>query len=183
MKNGNRSPANVNTILAGGPQRVVNAARYQARRVTHGEQPKRRNRYRMGSAYRILMGLELSPLERLVVLAIADHCDEDGVCWPGLRRLQLFTGYSVTHIHQAVYLLEERGILSVTRGSGRRANRYEFVVEGLCSAQIVVRSVEGSDQARSVRPTERKCIEVKSKKRDYVTMEQMELTRQRLFGK
>jgi hypothetical protein len=128
------------------------------------------------------MGLELAPVERLVVLALADHCDEDGICWPGLRRIQLFTGYSVAHIHQALYQLEERGLIAITRGSGRRANRYEFLVEGLCSARIVVRSVEGPDQARSVRPTERKCKEVKSKKRDYVTMEQMTLDRKRLFG-
>lgn len=69
-----------------------------------------------------------TPAETLVLLAIADHADADGVCWPGMRRVAEKTGLARRTVVRAVEALEASGLMKVERrktGSGRQtSNRY-----------------------------------------------------------
>lgn len=45
---------------------------------------------------------KLSPNEKLLLLAIADHSDNTGICWPGIQGLMEKTGMSKRNIHYAL---------------------------------------------------------------------------------
>jgi len=53
---------------------------------------------------------------RLVLLAIAAHCNDDGQCWPGLEALARYSGLSRTRVLQSVEELEKLGEITVERG-------------------------------------------------------------------
>jgi hypothetical protein len=50
--------------------------------------------------------------ERFVLVALAEHADEDGVCWPGVSRLTERTGYGRATVQRALARLEVDGLLS-----------------------------------------------------------------------
>jgi len=50
--------------------------------------------------------------ERFVLVALAEHADEDGVCWPGVSRLTERTGYNRVTVQRALARLEVDGLLS-----------------------------------------------------------------------
>ncbi len=67
----------------------------------------------------------LGPTERLVMLALADHADDEGKCYPSISRLQDRTGLSERAVQKTVTALRESGHLSVKVGGGRgNANLY-----------------------------------------------------------
>lgn len=71
---------------------------------------------------------DLTPTEKLVLLAIADHADGDGICWPGMRKVSEKTGFARRTVIRAVESLEASGLIVVERrrtGAGRQtSNRY-----------------------------------------------------------
>ena len=53
----------------------------------------------------------LSPVERLVLVAIADHVNDSGSCWPSKRRLSDLTGYSERTVQRSLSSLADRDVL------------------------------------------------------------------------
>jgi hypothetical protein len=67
----------------------------------------------------------LGPTERLVMLALADHADDQGRCYPSNSRLCDRTGLSERAVRQNIRALESGGFLSVQIGAGQAgANVY-----------------------------------------------------------
>ena len=67
----------------------------------------------------------------LLLLALADHCDDEGVCWPGITRLAHKTRVSERQVQYNLRALEQDGELISIRQTGRtHTNRY-FVAVGL----------------------------------------------------
>ena len=59
------------------------------------------------------------PTERLIMLALADHADEKGRCYPSIRRLCERTGLSERSIQSNIKKLCRQGSLRATIGGGR----------------------------------------------------------------
>lgn len=73
----------------------------------------------------------LGPTERLVMLALADHADDSGRCYPSNSRLCERTGLSERAVRQNVRALEAGGFLTVHIGIGQAgANVYIVRPEG-----------------------------------------------------
>lgn len=67
----------------------------------------------------------LGPTERLVMLALADHADDSGRCYPSNSRLCERTGLSERAVRQNIRALEVGGFLTVHIGVGQAgANVY-----------------------------------------------------------
>lgn len=67
----------------------------------------------------------LGPTERLVMLALADHADDEGKCYPSIQRLKERTGLSERAVQTNVKKLVDLGYLSVSIGGGKgNANLY-----------------------------------------------------------
>lgn len=67
---------------------------------------------------------------RLVMLALADHADDAGRCWPGHARLAVKCRVSRDTIKRAVADAERSGELEITHEVGK-VNRYRLVLPGL----------------------------------------------------
>ena len=61
----------------------------------------------------------LGPTERLVMLALADHADDAGRCYPAMGRLCQRTGLSDRAIQKNVKALVEAGYLTVAQNAGQ----------------------------------------------------------------
>jgi hypothetical protein len=73
---------------------------------------------------------DLAALERLVLLSLARHADDAGVCWPSVARLARMTGLSARRVQYALRDLEKRGMIRVTGRSGPRSgNRYLLTLD------------------------------------------------------
>jgi hypothetical protein len=62
---------------------------------------------------------DLKGAELLCAIAIADHADADGQCYPGLEAVAHKMRCSVRHVQGLIARLEEKGIVSLARGDGR----------------------------------------------------------------
>lgn len=60
----------------------------------------------------------LGPTKRLVMLALADHADDTGRCYPSIVRLQDRTGLSERAVRDNIRALEAEGYLNVTLSAG-----------------------------------------------------------------
>lgn len=64
----------------------------------------------------------------LLLLALADHAGEDGICWPSAETLAHMARISVRHTRKLLGDLEAEGQIEVVeRGGGRTTNRYRVV--------------------------------------------------------
>jgi DNA-binding transcriptional ArsR family regulator len=72
----------------------------------------------MSWAFKLQMG---DSTEKFVLLALADHADEHGRCWPSLKRLSLFTSCAESTVRRALRRLEAQGLLTSEerRGTSR----------------------------------------------------------------
>ena len=71
-----------------------------------------------------------SPAEKLVLLALADHADENGFCYPGQEYLTKRTGLCERQIRAMIKLSEIRRRLYVDHRRGRkRTNNYVVLLE------------------------------------------------------
>jgi hypothetical protein len=69
----------------------------------------------------------LGPTERLVMLALADHADDQGRCYPSNARLCDRTGLSERAVRQNIRALESSGYLSVHIGAGQSGSNVYIV--------------------------------------------------------
>ncbi len=65
---------------------------------------------------------------KIVLVALADHADNDGVCWPGLASIEEKTGVKKRTLIKVVQSLEADGLIKVERRKGgqgkQETNRY-----------------------------------------------------------
>ncbi|ODC02718.1 hypothetical protein BFW38_03320 [Terasakiispira papahanaumokuakeensis] len=84
--------------------------------------------------------VDLSPVDRLLLLLLADTADESAICWPGVRRLAHECGCSMRTIQRRLQHLEQAGfILRSPRreASGRQqSNVYQLLIKPLASESV-----------------------------------------------
>lgn len=61
---------------------------------------------------------DLPPTDRLVMLALADHANDDGFCYPSVGRLTKRTGLGERTVQKAIQRLAELGALEVRKNGG-----------------------------------------------------------------
>lgn len=62
---------------------------------------------------------------RLLLITLAQYANDEGVCWPGVRRLRTDTGLAADTIHGATEALTEAGRIEVSRRRGK-SNLYRL---------------------------------------------------------
>lgn len=66
---------------------------------------------------------KLSPGPKLVALALADHADEQGSCWPSIARIAARSGLNERTVFRHLRLLEKNGLVKKEHRAGR-STRY-----------------------------------------------------------
>lgn len=97
----------------------------------------------------------LGPTQRLIMLALADHADDEGRCYPSIARLCQRTGLSERAVRNNLRKLEEQGYLHTEKGVGRggtslysvSANPSPDVVKGAGDAPF-----DGPEKGQEVPP-------------------------------
>lgn len=72
----------------------------------------------------------------LLMLAIADRSDDDGVCWPGIAYLAKKTRVSERQVKRMIKTAESAGEIYVRRSGGRARTNLYFVTAGLPAKAI-----------------------------------------------
>lgn len=75
----------------------------------------------------------IPPSAKLVLLALADHADSDGHCWPGIERLVEMTSLGRSSVIRSLAALEQHGMIERVRRSNR-SNTYRLGVVGVTMA-------------------------------------------------
>lgn len=76
----------------------------------------------------VLEHSEAAGAARLVLIALANHADATGWCWPSMATIAREARMSEDTARRAVRALELAGGLEVHLGGGRRSNRYRLVM-------------------------------------------------------
>ena len=86
-----------------------------------------------------------------MLLAIADHCDDDGFAWPGVNALARKAHISERQTHYAIKRLVERGELQIVQSKGGRlcTNLY-LVVAGLSPAQVEAAQAQAENRMKKM---------------------------------
>ena len=71
----------------------------------------------------------LGPTERLIMLALADHADDEGKCYPSIARLCRRTGLKERAVQNNIRSLAAQGYLTIILGGGRN-NSNLYIVSG-----------------------------------------------------
>lgn len=64
--------------------------------------------------------------ERLVLLVLAAHADDTGVCWPGYTRIEHLSGVHRRFIRPTLDRLEDQGVIEALRKNTGHVNRYRL---------------------------------------------------------
>ena len=84
-----------------------------------------------------------SPADKAVLIALANHADPTGDCWPSVARVCLYTSLSERAVRIALRRLEEQGLVTTTHKIGRSSS-YKLeggtTCRGLISRAATVRS-------------------------------------------
>ena len=77
---------------------------------------------------------DLTPTQRLVLVALADNATSDGECWPGQRHLAAKTGLGLSTVREALKHIEALKLLSRTPrqrrdGRGRTSDLYQLALD------------------------------------------------------
>ncbi|TVP84047.1 MAG: helix-turn-helix domain-containing protein [Thioalkalivibrio sp.] len=74
--------------------------------------------------------LDLPTTPKLVLLALAEHADDKGVCWPSQERIARMCGLSVRHLRRVCSELATRGLIGIEHrpgaGNGRQTDLYRL---------------------------------------------------------
>jgi len=93
-----------------------------------------------------------SPATKTVLLALADHADDDGICWPGRKGLAGKIGITPRNITRHLAILTKLGIIeSVKRlrdDGSRTSNLYRLV-----GVSILTGGMDDTDQGVWIIPT------------------------------
>jgi hypothetical protein len=73
-----------------------------------------------------------------ILVALAEHADENGLCWPSAARIALFAGVTERAVRMTLPQLEGIGVVKIERSAGRTTSRY------MLNLSATVNSVPGS---------------------------------------
>lgn len=91
------------------------------------------------------------PSAKFVLVAICDHVDEDGWCWPSLSRLARKTGFDRSTVQRSMQKLVDRGLLRRVprlRDNGSRKSDLLLVVPLSTGEDFI--GADGGERGRSV---------------------------------
>ena len=89
----------------------------------------------------------------LVLLALADFCNDEGVCWPSMRTIAAKSRLQIRATQQAIRRLEESGCVAVEQRAGpNMVNLYHVATEGWNAKLQGCSPVRGAQDA-PVQPT------------------------------
>ena len=72
----------------------------------------------------------LTPTQRLALLALAEHANDDGAtCLPPLRRMERMTGLSRRGIAKTLNALEVAGLIARERGESDGSTTYRLLLD------------------------------------------------------
>jgi hypothetical protein len=96
--------------------------------------------------------------ELLLLVRIADHADNDGVCWPGTKALAHYCVSDESTIRRRLKRLETYGLLHRERripeiGRGRLADSIHLHMPGIVQPGKTPAKSETTNRAKSTRPT------------------------------
>jgi hypothetical protein len=69
----------------------------------------------------------LGPTERLIMLVLADHADDEGKCYPSVSRIKDRTGLSERAVQTNIKKLIDQGYIRVDFGGGKSKSNLYFV--------------------------------------------------------
>ncbi len=102
-----------------------------------------------------VFGLDVDPAEKLLLLALADHADDDGHnCWPSVPYLAWKTSLSDRHVRRMMKSLRDKGVLiPVEReGGGRqRSVIYQMDLGPLPAKEPLKRESKGLSPVDEIR--------------------------------
>ena len=70
---------------------------------------------------------DLPATDRLVMLSLADHANDDGLCYPSVGRLTRRTGLGERTIQEAIRRLQKSGLLDVQKNGGPKGVNVYFL--------------------------------------------------------
>ena len=79
--------------------------------------------------YRAAWSCLAHPATKLVMLALAEHANAAGNCWPSVSRMAKTTGLHRATVMRVLSELEDAGLIVRTRSRGR-STRYQLVAWG-----------------------------------------------------
>ena len=75
-------------------------------------------------------GLELKPASKLILLALADNANEDGICWPGITYIERKTGLARSTVIKYINDMVDAGYITkrsqYSKNGFRATNLYQF---------------------------------------------------------
>ena len=126
--------------------------------------------------------LKLPPTEKLILMSLADHSDDHGVCYPSQQRIADKCCVSRRTVIRILLDFEKRGILSTESrpgyGEGRKTNIYHINVEWQSdnlSHRGNVTSVQGKVTPVSHKPSVEPSVLLKESRRKNFTEEDSRL--------
>jgi hypothetical protein len=81
------------------------------------------------TAWALAIEHELTATERAVLLALADHANQDGQCFPSQQRLAKFTGAGERSVRRALKRLEEVDLITRSPRFDSRGHRSSDLIE------------------------------------------------------
>lgn len=88
--------------------------------------------------------------QKLVLLALADNANDDGVCWPSMRTIARKCDLSEQAVRNQVAALQDLQLISVEVGGGRKSNTYRLSFKAEKKpTNLPPNGVEGSTGLRS----------------------------------
>jgi hypothetical protein len=83
----------------------------------------------------------LTPTPKLVLMALADIADDQGLCWPSIKALARKCSLSERSVQRVLHSLQSKELLSVEpqfrKDGSRSSNRYRLALDALPPGQIV----------------------------------------------
>lgn len=71
---------------------------------------------------------DLSATDKIVMLSLADHADDEGRCYPSINRLVARTGLKIRTVQTAIKRLEQGGYLIIELNAGKRGTNLYTVI-------------------------------------------------------
>ena len=89
-----------------------------------------------------------SHTQKLVLLALADNANDEGLCWPSVKTIARKCELTEQGVRDQITIFVGAGLIHVETGGGRRSNRYQFnlnLLDDLLTGQpgLGVNAVEG----------------------------------------
>lgn len=66
---------------------------------------------------------DINPTQKLVLLALADWANDEGLCWPSINRLASKTGIAGRSVQRVIRQLEDLGLVCREEVTGK-GNKY-----------------------------------------------------------